>query len=112
MATFPSRLVESQVLEYLRCDVLAELNNATGSDAMGKEQRNSAVSFVNEFLEGLIGVIVRVIDRDAALIRRLMRDQKANDETEERNEGNDRPFWDEKGLIPLIFSQIDKECPQ
>ena len=63
--SFPSRLVDSRVLEHFRTNLLAS------SDT-------KIIDFVNEFLEDWIKLLVRSIDRDPALIRRMLKDKPAN----------------------------------
>lgn len=69
-ATFPQRLADSQVLEQFRTQVIGVIDEP------------ELVDFVNEFLEDFIKVLVKVCDKDAALISRLLFDRKANDDTE------------------------------
>lgn len=64
-AAFPARLVDSRVLELFRTVLLS-----------ATEPEN--VAFVDEFLEDWIKVLVKSIDKDAALIRRLLKDKPAN----------------------------------
>ena len=63
--SFPSRLVDSRVLEHFRTDLL----NAVDADV---------VEFINEFLEDWVKLLVKSIDRDPALIRRMLKDKPAN----------------------------------
>lgn len=60
--------------------------------------------FVNEFLEDFVKVIVKIIDRDAAMIKKFLHEPKGNNNVPP--EGENSSPWDAKGLIPLIFERI------
>ena len=70
--SFPARLVDSRILEQFRTNLLGSTDAST-------------VSFVNEFLEDWVKLLVKSIDRDPALIRKLLKDKPPNaqDTTEE-----------------------------
>lgn len=97
--SFPSRLIDSRILEHFRTSVLSSSDN-----------------FANEFLEDFIKVLVKALDKDPALIRKMLRDRPANatlTEEEEKKELESDPEqpWDARGMIPLLFEQIKNNVP-
>ena len=100
---FPQRLVSSRILEHFRTAILPETEDA------------SMTSFVDEFLEDFIKVLVRALDRDPALITKLLKGKKINDssttnEEEQKEEGDGKP-WSVRGLIPLLFERLKNHVP-
>ena len=87
-------MVDSRLLELFRTDLLVS---------------ESHIDFVNEFLEDFIKVVVKAIDRDPALIRRFLRDRRANEDLEEGKE--EEGSFDAKGLIPLMFERVKNHVP-
>lgn len=52
--------------------------------------------------------MVRVIDRDASLIRRVLRERDSGEAAAEEGDEN---VWDEGGMIPLILERVSKHVP-
>jgi len=65
------------------------------------------LEFVNEFLEDFIKVLVKAIDREAALIKSFLHEPQ---NISAPPEGYDSA-WDAKGLIPLVFERIKTNVP-
>lgn len=99
--TFPTRFIESDVIELFRTDLLPKV-----------EGHVEIASFVDEFLEDFIKSIIRAIDREPTLIRKLLKDKRVNaaDPPEENKDQEERPY-DDKGLIPTIFERVKKQVP-
>ena len=107
--SFPQRLVDSKVLEHFRTVMLP-----------ATQQEDKMVSFVNEFLEDWIKLLCRAIDRDPALIRRMLKDKPANAQddpaeeekkTEEEKKREAEKPWADKGMIPQVFARIRHRVP-
>lgn len=99
---FPQRLASSRILEYFRTEILPETKDT------------SLIAFADEFLEDFVKVLVRAIDRDQALIIKLLKDKKINDDSneEEKKEGDEQQKeWSAKGLIPVLFERLKNHVP-
>ena len=69
--------------------------------------------FVDEFIEDFIKSVIRAIYRETALIRKLLKDRRVNEEQQppEENKDEAEQAFDEKGLIPIIFGRLQRRVP-
>ena len=57
-------------------------------------------------------VVVRAIDRDPSLISRFLKDKPINSQEEEAKNNANEVRSSLKGLIPLLFTRMEKHVPQ
>lgn len=90
----------SKILEFVRTELLAE------------DASKATIDFTSGFIDDIIKIVVRIIDRDPGLIRKFLKDRPFNCNAEEAKDNEDEAKWSPKGLIPLIFKRLTVHVPR